>query len=534
VSDHRRRPEHPATRDGREPVRGPANRACFHCMDVDPNRRSPPCVLVIFGASGDLTARKLLPALARLAGRGALPPEVALIGVARTPMTDQEFADRCRRTVPDEGQARWRELTAAARYVSGDYDDPTTYQRLAEVLAECDRRHGTAGNRVYYFATPPRLFGPIAVTLGKAGLSVPAGDSFIRAVIEKPFGWDETSARELYADLSSAFVEDQIFRIDHYLAKETVQNLLALRFANSIFEPIWNRTWVDNVQITVAETLGVGERGAFYETTGAMRDIVQNHVLQVLSLFLMEPPTSFHPEAIRDEKVKLLRAIRPLEEEAEIAADAVRGQYTRGGTRDDLMAGYRDEPDVDPLSATETFVAMRLEVQNWRWTGVPVYVRTGKRLPARVTEVAIEFHRPPQLPLFPGTAEGLEPDALIVRVQPDEGLSLRFGAKVPGHAFRVQKASMDFSYASFEEQSPDAYERVLLDALIGDPTLFIRADEVGRSWRIVDPVMQYWAHDGRPIPLYQAATWGPPEAAALIARDGRSWRPTGRRGGAQH
>ena len=493
-------------------------------MNVDADRRSPPCVLVIFGASGDLTARKLLPALARLAEDGALPPEVALVGVARTPMTDDEFAQRCRRSVSGDGQSRWKDLTAGARYVGGGYDDPDTYRRLADVLAECDDRHGTRGNRVYYFATPPRLFGTIAMSLGKAGLSVPSGDSFVRAVIEKPFGWDEVSARELYADLSSAFVEEQIFRIDHYLAKETVQNLLALRFANSIFEPIWNRTWVDNVQITVAETLGVGERGGFYETTGAMRDIVQNHVLQVLSLFLMEPPTSFHAEAIRDEKVKLLRAIRPLDEEVEIAANAVRGQYTRGGTREDLMAGYREEPGVDPLSATETFVAMRLEVQNWRWTGVPIYVRTGKRLPARITDVAIEFRRPPQLPLFPGTAERLDPDALIVRVQPDEGLSLRFGAKVPGHAFRVQKASMDFSYESFEEQSPDAYERVILDALVGDPTLFIRADEVGRSWRIVDPVMRYWAGDKRPIPLYQAATWGPPEAGSLIARDGRTWR----------
>src|SRR4051795_6576338 len=493
-------------------------------MASESERKSPPCVLVIFGASGDLTARKLLPALERLAAYGALPGEVALVGVARTPMSDEEFGDLCRSSVSGEDHPRWNDLTVAARYVHGGYDDPATYERLAEVLGECDVRHGTAGNRVFYFATPPRLFGPIAVSLGKAGLSVPDGDAFVRAVIEKPFGWDEDSARDLYVDLSTAFVEEQIFRIDHYLAKETVQNLLALRFANSIFEPIWNRTWVDNVQITVAERLGVGERGGFYETTGAMRDIVQNHVLQILSLFLMEPPTSFHPEAIRDEKVKLLRAIRPLETESEIATRAVRGQYTRGGTREELMPGYREEPGVDPLSSTETFVALRLEVANWRWNGVPVYVRTGKRLPARVTEVAMEFPRPPQLPLFPGSSGGLEPDALIVRVQPDEGLSLRFGAKVPGHAFRVQKASMDFSYRSFEEEAIDAYERVILDALIGDPTLFIRADEVGRSWRIVDPVMQYWAHDERPIPLYQAATWGPPEAGALITRSGRSWR----------
>jgi glucose-6-phosphate 1-dehydrogenase len=255
-----------------------------------------------------------------------------------------------------------------------------------------------------------------------------------------------------------------------------------------------------------------------------MRDIVQNHVLQILSLFLMEPPTSFHPEAIRDEKVKLLRAVRPLDTAADIAANAVRGQYTRGGTREDLMPGYREEHGVDPLSSTETFVALRLDIQNWRWHGVPVYVRTGKRLPRRVTEVAMQFHRPPQLPLFPGTSSDLEPDTLVVRVQPDEGLSLHFGAKVPGHAFRVQKASMDFSYESFDQEAIDAYERVILDALIGDPTLFIRADEVGRSWRIVDPVLQQWAQERTPIPLYQAATWGPTEAAALVERDGRRWR----------
>jgi glucose-6-phosphate 1-dehydrogenase len=490
----------------------------------DQDRRSPPCALVIFGASGDLTRRKLLPALERLADYGALPAEVALIGVARTPMTDVEFGNACRAAVDGPENRRWAQLAAGARYVHGDYDDPATYARLAEVLAEGDRTHGTAGGRVYYFATPPRLFGPIGLSLGKAGLGTPDGEGFVRAVIEKPFGWDESSARALYADLSTAFTEEQIFRIDHYLAKETVQNLLALRFANSIFEPIWNRTWVDNIQITVAETLGVGERGGFYETTGAMRDIVQNHVLQVLSLFLMEPPTSFHAEAIRDEKVKLLRAIRPLDDEAEIVANAVRGQYTRGGTREELMPGYREETGVDPLSSTETFVAMRLSIQNWRWAGVPVYVRTGKRLPTRVTEVTMQFHRPPHLPLFPGTDARLEPDALIVRVQPDEGLSLRFGAKVPGHAFRVQKASMDFSYKSFDQQSIDAYERVILDALIGDPTLFIRADEVGRSWRIVDPVLQYWSSDEQPIPLYQAASWGPSEAMALVARDGRAWR----------
>src|SRR4051812_13918136 len=493
-------------------------------MRPETDRRSPPCVLVIFGASGDLTARKLLPALERLTADEALPQEVALVGVARTAMTDDEFRAYCRDKVSGGGNERWQELTATARYVHGGYDDPATYDRLAEVLGQCDSQQGTEGSRVYYLATPPRLFGVIGRSIGKAGLGAPTGDGFVRAVIEKPFGWDEASARELYADLSTAFTEEQIFRIDHYLAKETVQNLLALRFANSIFEPIWNRTWVDNVQITVAETLGVGDRGGFYETTGAMRDIVQNHVLQVLSLFLMEPPTSFHAEAIRDEKVKLLRAIHPFRTESLIAANAVRGQYTRGGTREDLMPGYREEPGVDPLSSTETFVAMRLSIQNWRWNSRPVYVRTRKRLPAQVTEAGCPSPPPPQLPLFPGPDEALEPAALVVRVQPDEGLSLRFGAKVPGHAFRVQKASMDFSYESFEQQAIDAYERVILDALIGDPTLFIRADEVGRSWKIVDPVLQYWSADARPIPLYQAATWGPPEATTLVEREGRSWR----------
>lgn len=497
-------------------------------MSVDPDRQAPPCVFVIFGASGDLTERKLLPALDRLAAQGGLPRELALIGVARTPMSDEEFRAHCRQAANSgggTGSAAWNLVMESTRYVSGGYDDPATYERLAEVLEHCDRRIGTAGNRVYYFATPPRLFGPIAVSLGKAALNNGSGGGFARVVIEKPFGWDEQSARELYGKISSAFTEEQIFRIDHYLAKDTVQNLLALRFANSIFEPIWNRTWVDNVQITVAETIGVGERGGFYETTGAVRDIVQNHVLQVLSLFLMEPPTSFHPQAIRDEKVKLLRAIRPLEDEAEIAMRAVRGQYSRGGTRDELMPGYREEPGVDPLSSTETFVAMRLDINNWRWAGVPVYVRTGKRLPRRVTEVAMEFQRPPQLPLFPRAAAALEPDTLIVRVQPDEGLSLRFGAKVPGHSFHLRKASMDFSYeAGFESQSAEAYERVILDALIGDATLFIRADEVTRSWRIVDPLLRFWAADSRPIPLYQAATWGPREAAELVGRDGRVWR----------
>ena len=494
-------------------------------MDIESERRAPACVFVIFGASGDLTERKLLPAVERLCAYNRLPWEFGLVGVGRTPMTDGEFAERLRRATRRGDSDQWADLVASVRYVSGGYDDPATYGRLAEVLDEFDRTRGTAGGRVFYLATPPQLFGDVASSLGKSGLSDVRGEGFVRIVIEKPFGWDEDSARAIYAQVTTAFEESQVFRIDHYLAKDTVQNLLALRFANSIFEPIWNRTWIDNVQITVAETIGVEDRGGFYETAGAVRDIVQNHVLQVLSLFLMEPPTSFHPEAIRDEKVKLLRAIRPLEDPAEIALRAVRGQYTRGGTREHLMAGYREEAGVDPLSSTETFVALQLDINNWRWAGVPVYVRTGKRLPKRITEVAVEFQRPPQLPLFPSSGSNLEPDALIVRVQPDEGLSLRFGAKVPGHEFRVRKASMDFSYAAgYDAEQPEAYERVILDALVGDPTLFIRADEVGRSWKIVDPLLRFWAAETGPIPQYQAATWGPREAQELIGRDGRRWR----------
>jgi glucose-6-phosphate 1-dehydrogenase len=417
-------------------------------------------------------------------------------------------------------------MVETVRYMSGAYDDPQTYVRLRDLLAELDESLSTGGGRVFYLATPPQAFPQVVNGLAGAGLNRAEPDGFSRVVIEKPYGRDERSARELDDQVHVGFDESQVFRIDHYLGKDTVQNVLALRFANAIFQPIWNRTWVDHVQITVGETLGVGTRGSFYEQAGAMRDILQNHVLQVLALALMEPPASFAPEAVRNEKVKLLQSIR-LPGSGDIDRIAVRGQYSRGGTNDELMPGYREEAGVAPRSRTETYAALRLDVDNWRWAGVPFYVRTGKRLPKRVTEVVLQFQRPPHLPIRADQVTELQPDALILRIQPDEGITLRFGAKVPGHHFRVRSATMEFSYEeTFAEESPEAYERLLLDALIGDPTLFIRADEVEHSWRIVDPIVAHWEDKGGRIPFYEAASWGPIEADQLLARDGRTWHNT--------
>ncbi|MDA8290970.1 MAG: glucose-6-phosphate dehydrogenase [Actinomycetota bacterium] len=499
--------------------------ATVHDIDPDLGRRPDPLALVIFGASGDLAHRKILPALAQLATRGSLGEEFAVVGVARSDWDDEGFRDVCRTLAPDGSDGAWDRLVDRFRYVAGDYSDDTTFTRLAEILDGFDTAYGTAGNRVYYLATIPALFGTVAGALAKHGCNRPgSGGRFARLVVEKPFGSDLASAKTLDASLHDAFREDQIFRIDHYMGKETVQNVLALRFANSIFEPIWNRRYVDHVQVTVAESLGVEHRGGFYETAGALRDIVQNHVMQVLSLTLMEPPSSMDADGIRDEKVKLLRSVL-VPDTDEAVNNVVRGQYERGTIHGEDVPGYREEDGVAPSSQTETYVAMHLLVDNWRWAGVPIYVRTGKRLAARATEVSMVFQRPPHLPFAGKLARDLRPDTLTLRIQPDEGISLSFGAKVPGPAFRVRTVAMDFSYAeAFPGGTADAYERLLLDAMTGDATLFIRSDEVDQAWEIVAPIQEAFQEGEPPLAHYRAGGWGPVEADRLIEGGGRQWR----------
>ena len=441
-------------------------------------------------------------------------------------MSDDEFRDRM---VPDDAPPRWRELAAGFRYVSGGYDDTRTYADLARVLREVDDAVATGGSRVFYLATPPQLFDDVVGGLGKEGLAQPGpnsggGDSgFVRLLVEKPYGEDLATAGALDRCVHAVFDESQVYRIDHYLGKETVQNVLALRFANAIFEPIWNRRYVDHVQITVAETLGVGHRGEFYEGAGALRDIVQNHVMQVLALTCMEPPASIDAQGIRDEKVKALRAV-DIPSVDEVALDVVRAQYDGGLIDGEQVHGYRQEEGVAADSLTETYVAMRLRIDNWRWAGVPFYVRTGKRLARRLTEVVMEFHGVPHLPFKAHEARGLGRNLLIVRIQPDEGISLRFGAKAPGQDFTLKSVSMDFDYdETFGADPHDAYERLLLDGMTGDPTLFIRADEVEQAWRIVQPVLDAWGKADAPLDRYPAGSWGPRDADLLLARDGRRW-----------
>ena len=485
-------------------------------------RTPEPCALVIFGASGDLTRRKLFPALYSLAVRGLLPEEFTIVGVARTPETDAQFRARMKEAVREFGRDRldekiWRRLTAGMRYVSTDFSDEGGEDRLMDLLDTLDAERGTRGNRVFYLAVPPSVISTLVDRLGRRR---DRWKGWTRLIVEKPFGSDRKSARQLNTEISFYFEEREIYRIDHYLGKETVQNLLALRFANGIFEPIWNRQFVDHVEITVAESIGIEGRAAFYEQAGAMRDVFQNHLLQLVALTAMEPPVDFTAESVRNEKVKVLRAMRPPS-----LRHLVRGQYGRGHVEGKRVPGYRQEPGVKRTSATETFVAAKLRVDNWRWAGTPFYVRVGKRLAKRETTIAIEFKPAPHPPFARDVAEGLQPNVLLIHVQPDEGVSLAIGAKVPGQGMTIRTVHMDFLYGgAFRTGLPEAYERLILDALLGDATLFTRIDEVEEQWSLVDSIVSAWVRDRPGFPNYAAGTWGPPQADDLVHRDGRSWR----------
>jgi glucose-6-phosphate 1-dehydrogenase len=498
------------------------------------DRSGEACAVVIFGASGDLTRRKLIPALYNLAWGRALPAGVAVVGVARSQKTDESFraethqaVARFSRRKPIE-EALWTDFERGLTYVRGAADDPATYESLRAHLNRVDADRGTGGNRLFYLAVPPSEFAPIVQGLRASGLvGAPARDgnarTWARVVFEKPFGHDLASARALNETVASAFDESQVFRIDHYLGKETVQNLLVLRFANLLFEPVWGREHVDHVEITVAEDIGVEGRGRFYEQTGVTRDIVENHLMQLLCLTAMEPPVSLSADAVRDEKVKVLRSLRPMAL-SEVTHNVVRGQYGRGVVHGDEVPAYLEEPDVSPNSRVETYVAMRCFVDNWRWSGVPFYVRAGKRLARRVTEITVVFHEVPRTLFRANGQSGITPNVLAVRIQPDEGIALRFISKEPGQQTVLRDVAMDFRYgAAFGSNTPEAYERLLLDAMRGDATLFTRRDEVEAQWRYMDPVLESFGKDGPP-PVYPAGSWGPDKADELLTRDGRRWR----------
>jgi glucose-6-phosphate 1-dehydrogenase len=490
-------------------------------------RTADPALMVIFGATGDLSTRKLLPALYNLSRNRLLPPGFGLIGAALDELTDEQFRELASHCIREHSRTQpvdERTLKAFLRdlaYVPVHFEDAALFQRLAKRLEELDRQRHTGGNVVFYCATPPPTYSIIARQLEAAGLN--RGRGHRRIIVEKPFGTDLRSATELNEVLRQAFPEDAIYRIDHYLGKETVQNIMAFRFANSIFEPIWNSQHVDHVQITVAEPLGVERRGAYYDRMGALRDIVQNHALQLLALVAMEPPVAFEAQGVRDEKVKVLRSIRPLPPDR-IPAATVRGQYNEGWVQGEHVPGYRQEPNVAPDSQTETFAAVRCQVDNWRWAETPFYIRTGKRLPKQVTEIRVQFRRPPHLLFGPESVRELEPNAITLRIQPEEGISLRFGAKVPTAGVVLRSVNMDFLYASaFLVDAPDAYERLILDCMLGDPTLFTRSDEVEAAWKLIDSIEAVWATGEPPVELHPAGTWGPPGADRLIAEDGRAW-----------
>ena len=489
-----------------------------------------PHVMVIFGATGDLSHRKVFPALAQLWRTNLLPQDWMLVAVGRRPYDDAVFrkdiaaslAQWSRLPLEPEAERQFLERIA---YHRGDFADDATYDSLVERLDAIDAEHATGGNRLFYLATQPSAFPVIVGEIGRCGLDHELhGGGWRRIIIEKPFGRDLDSAKRLNREVGKVFRETQVYRIDHYLGKETVRNLMVFRFGNGIFEPLWNRRYVDHIQITMAESIGVEERGSFYEETGATRDVLQNHMLQLLSLVAMEPPATFEADALRDEKVKVLRAVVQYDRAA-VPENVVRGQYGPGWVAGQPVVGYRQEDNVDPLSETETFVAARLLVDDWRWSGVPFYLRTGKRMPKRATEIAIQFKGVPHR-LFEHTASDPQPNLLAIRIQPDEGILLRFGSKVPGLGLDIRTVNMDFTYGSaFATDAPDAYETLLLDAMLGDASLFTRADEVEAAWGTVTPIVDAWLDAPPPdFPNYAAGTWGPEASDDLIERDGRRWR----------
>ncbi|HEX2755012.1 MAG TPA: glucose-6-phosphate dehydrogenase [Candidatus Limnocylindrales bacterium] len=490
-----------------------------------------PSCLVLFGATGDLAHRKVIPALHQLWRTNLLPHDFVVLAIGRRDYDDDtlraEFrasAEKYSRVLPIDDTA-WRAFAARIRYQKLDFANPADYDSLVTVLAGIDKEQNSRGNHLYYLATQPSAFAEIVAQLGRVGLDHELHEGgWRRIVIEKPFGHDLNSAIRLNREVGKVFRESQVYRIDHYLGKETVRNLLVFRFGNGIFEPIWNRRHIDHIQITVAETIGVENRGAFYEETGASRDFLQNHLLQLMSLVAMEPPATFDADALRDEKVKVIRAIGEMTTD-QMRTDVVRGQYGPGWVAAKAVQGYRSEPEVDPVSETETYIAARFEVDDWRWSGVPFYLRTGKRLPKRATEIAIQFKEVPHR-LFRDSGSDPDPNLLAIRIQPDEGIMLRFGAKVPGLGIDVRSVTMDFTYGSaFTVDSPDAYETLILDALLGDASLFTRADEVEGAWARVTPIIDAWMDEGPPqFPNYEAGTWGPEAADGLLAREGRKWR----------
>jgi glucose-6-phosphate 1-dehydrogenase len=505
---------------------GPANNPLRDPDDRRLNRIAGPSSLIIFGVTGDLSRKKLMPAVYDLANRGLLPPGFALVGFARRDWADQDFGQVVKEAVQQYARTPWSEevwaqLSSGIRFVSGEFTDDSAFDRLKETIEELDKQRGTNGNHAFYLSIPPKAFEIVCQQLSRSGLAAAKRDEFRRVVIEKPFGHDLASARELNSVVESVFPADSVFRIDHYLGKETVQNILALRFANQLFEPLWNANYIDHVQITMAEDIGVGGRAGYYDGIGAARDVIQNHLLQLLALTAMEEPVSFDAADLRAEKEKVLSAVTLPEN---LALHTARGQYAGGWQGGEQVTGFLQEEGMNPKSVTETYAAMRLDINTRRWAGVPFYLRAGKRLGRRVTEIAVVFKRAPQQLFAASQTSALGQNALVIRVQPDEGVTIRFGSKVPGVGMQVRDVTMDFGYGhAFTEASPEAYERLILDVLLGDPPLFPRHEEVELSWKILDPIEEFWAKNGKPE-QYLPGSWGPASADAMLKRDGRAWR----------